>query len=264
MNALAFPSSARHTLDQVDQAALQAPLVLVRTWIGGPDMGTLPENKVESKKLCTGCKREVILSEFPSNGSGRRHTKCKECRAIQNREYRRIHIRELEEKRRNRYHQNPETKKRVLASARKAYAKRDKEKCAAQRRVWHAANKDSCNARQREWCRQNPQKVLAKYIKGKYGLTLDDLQRMIDDQGGRCAACREESVALAMCSVGKGVGSSNTAIDHDHATNQVRGLLCKRCNTAIGFLKDSPLRAERVAVYLRKHAPVLPMIARMG
>lgn len=51
-----------------------------------------------------------------------------------------------------------------------------------------------------------------------------------------------------------------THVDHDHETGQVRGLLCSRCNTAEGCLLGSPIRAERLAAYLRKHAPKLKLV----
>lgn len=39
-------------------------------------------------------------------------------------------------------------------------------------------------------------------------------------------------------------------VDHDHATGEVRGLLCNRCNQAIGLLQDDPLIVRSALVYL--------------
>jgi hypothetical protein len=43
------------------------------------------------------------------------------------------------------------------------------------------------------------------------------------------------------------------AVDHDHSTNKVRGLLCRPCNHAIGLLKDDSRNADRASEYLKAH-----------
>jgi len=43
-------------------------------------------------------------------------------------------------------------------------------------------------------------------------------------------------------------------IDHDHATGQIRGLLCNNCNRAIGLLKDNPQTLRQAAAYLDRFA----------
>ena len=78
------------------------------------------------------------------------------------------------------------------------------------------------------------------------GMTLQDWEAMHLEQGGKCAAC--------------GVESDNFHIDHDHrccpnkraCSKCIRGLLCAACNMALGFIKDSPEVAEKLAHYLRR------------
>jgi hypothetical protein len=84
----------------------------------------------------------------------------------------------------------------------------------------------------------------------KYGLTHTSYARLAKQQNYRCAVCgsvpRPHSAKR---------GERQLHIDHDHATGLVRGLLCASCNSAIGFLKDSPDIAHAVVVYLTEKAP---------
>ena len=63
---------------------------------------------------------------------------------------------------------------------------------------------------------------------GYYGLTCEDYDAIMLKQVGVCAICKER------CITGK-----ELAIDHDHSTNVVRGLLCNKCNQGIGFFNDN-------------------------
>ena len=46
-------------------------------------------------------------------------------------------------------------------------------------------------------------------------------------------------------------------IDHNHITGEVRGVLCMKCNLALGYLRDCPQTAEKASKYLKKFAPSL-------
>lgn len=82
-------------------------------------------------------------------------------------------------------------------------------------------------------------------LRTKYGLTADDLVRMLEAQGGQCAICHRSASAE---SYGK---PKQFAVDHDHKTGRVRGLLCDWCNRGIGFLGEDPDRLIAAAEYLR-------------
>lgn len=77
-----------------------------------------------------------------------------------------------------------------------------------------------------------------------YGLDSHSYQQIIDSQGGRCAICDNDEPG----------GRWNTFhLDHCHESDQVRGLLCHRCNTGLGQFQDDPERLEAAAKYLREH-----------
>jgi hypothetical protein len=62
-----------------------------------------------------------------------------------------------------------------------------------------------------------------------YGMTLLQYESMLAGQGGVCKICKTDQPG----------GQWNVfAVDHDHATGAVRGLLCAKCNAALGALND--------------------------
>jgi hypothetical protein len=79
----------------------------------------------------------------------------------------------------------------------------------------------------------------------KYGITLEEAQKMLADQHNSCALCKKEVQFLP--------GFSNAAhIDHCHSSGKVRGILCGNCNTALGKLGDSVETIKNVLKYLEQ------------
>ena len=85
-------------------------------------------------------------------------------------------------------------------------------------------------------------------LKSLYGVTAEDYEVMAETQEWVCAVCEEHDDRFTEAGV-----PMPLSVDHDHATSKVRGLLCHRCNTAIGLLRDDPKIVDRVAEYLRLH-----------
>ena len=76
-------------------------------------------------------------------------------------------------------------------------------------------------------------------LKHRYNITTDEYAQRLKQQHGKCAICHGD------CPTGK-----QLAVDHDHKTGAVRGLLCTRCNVALGHLGDSVELLARAIVYL--------------
>ncbi|WP_422097507.1 endonuclease VII domain-containing protein [Variovorax sp.] len=91
----------------------------------------------------------------------------------------------------------------------------------------YASNKAAYRARQRR------QRV------ARYGLTPEQLTAILQRQEHQCPICQR---FLSEATV--------PSIDHCHVTNSVRGVLCRRCNSALGMLEESPSNVERALEYL--------------
>lgn len=95
----------------------------------------------------------------------------------------------------------------------------------------------------RERYAANPYPAKARQHLRLYGITLEERDQILRDQGGRCACCGTNDP-----------GKRDWHTDHDHVTNEVRGVLCFRCNTILGSLGDDSsgvaLRCAQFLTYL--------------
>lgn len=80
-----------------------------------------------------------------------------------------------------------------------------------------------------------------------YGITVDEYQRMLEEQGSACKICG-----------GINEDGRELSVDHDHECcpgrkscgKCIRGLLCNPCNRALGYMRDSVVRLEAAVAYL--------------
>jgi hypothetical protein len=94
-----------------------------------------------------------------------------------------------------------------------------------------------------DWQNENPIFRRNGTLKAKYGITQAKYDEMLAAQGGRCAICKGTDFGRKR--------DSFFAVDHDHATGSVRGLLCRGCNHLLGVAKDSVAILESAIAYLR-------------
>ena len=83
----------------------------------------------------------------------------------------------------------------------------------------------------------------AAHLKHAYGVTLEEYDLMLKESCGRCAICERQF----------GDAKNEPCVDHNHETGQVRGLLHRNCNVAIGLLDDNSKLTNLATEYLRKY-----------
>lgn len=120
------------------------------------------------------------------------------------------------------------------------YRKKNRARVAA----WKRGDAQAAQARVRirEWTKKNEsharRRIREWHLKKLYGITIAQYDAMVDKQGGVCRIC--ESLP----------GKRRLGVDHCHDTGRIRGLLCFKCNAAIGFLNDNPTAVIRLLAYL--------------
>lgn len=212
-------------------------------------------------KTCAICKVGKPETDFPSffhKQVGRKvlNSRCRPC----NREYYRIYDRT---KRPKTYHaewrkkRSDERKREAISCARcgkafmrmeltqkslhckPCYVEKLKEQDVIRRSRPEAREKKRLAVK--AWREKNPDRARANDYK-KHGIPADAFDKLNAIQGGKCAICG-----------GAGNGKKRLAVDHDHETGKVRGLLCGWCNRGLGYFRDEHSLLSKAIAYLSAH-----------
>jgi hypothetical protein len=126
-------------------------------------------------------------------------------------------------------------------------------------RAYYLANRDAILARSKAWRESHLEyrkaytrrrqivsadKIADYKLRKTKGITLADHAVLLASQGGVCAICRRPESAR------RNGRPRLMAVDHDHRTGAVRGLLCNACNTALGLFGDDIAVMEAAIAYL--------------
>jgi hypothetical protein len=133
-------------------------------------------------------------------------------------------------------------------AAQRRYRESHKEEIRERARRWRESHKEQLNERARHKWQTNPDLREKRRVQNRlwqrrnvfkkvYGISWADYEVMFERQGGACAICKRTGVTLC--------------VDHCHLTGEVRGLLCSRCNCALGFCSDDPALLLAAAEYLQ-------------
>lgn len=205
-------------------------------------------------RLCTKCAVEKPLSEFSKAPRGKygRKASCKECDAS-----RHAKLTEGRERKKpgkpkgqpkdpaspktcracgvTKTHADFSLSRQATETQNAVYRSECKECSSVRARQWFADNSDRANDNRRRW---NLQKT--------YGLSVTQYNALMRKQGGVCAVCGKSELSEH----GRTGKQFRLAVDHCHRTGAIRGLLCQKCNRAIGLLDDSPALMRKAISYL--------------
>ena len=103
----------------------------------------------------------------------------------------------------------------------------------------------ACNkARSKKYYKEYQASGKARWYKlaRKFGVTQQDYEAMWKEQGECCAICKTKEPR----------GRGDFHLDHNHNTDEARGILCAECNVGIGKLLDSPKVLRSAIAYLEE------------
>lgn len=143
----------------------------------------------------------------------------------------------------------------------RAYAKAHRKEAVERSSAWQASHRDRFNATQREmyhrdvdkqrersrsYHAEHPEKAQNRSLKRKYGINLTQYNALAAEQCGSCSICGR--VPCEDPDVSKTV--QRLVVDHDHETGKIRGLICHKCNRALGLFGDDPSVVSKAAEYM--------------
>jgi hypothetical protein len=123
--------------------------------------------------------------------------------------------------------------------------KRYHENCrdSGKRAAYDASHKGRISELNKIRYRKNPHHFKNKRLKQEYGVTWEWYKAQLDMQGGCCAVCGADPTCQ----------KKMFAVDHDHQTGQVRGIICSRCNVVLDRFDKVPDFAAKAEAYLGQY-----------
>jgi len=113
---------------------------------------------------------------------------------------------------------------------------------------WSPDRRAKYNAYMRDYNRKYPEKGKHSKLMREFGISLDEYYARLKEQDNKCKICLQHESAID----GKTGNVFSLAVDHCHTTKKVRGLLCMKCNRALGLLQDDVTVLQSAINYLKE------------
>lgn len=171
-------------------------------------------------KACSKCNRPLPINQFYCRRTtGKPLPACKKCTLEQKRKYRASN-----------------QGKKARQVERKKYRTKNRARLCAKARAYRKAHPDKAKKRNKPY---NPVVNRLAQVKARYGLDPKEYQDLVTRHNNQCAICGSDD---------------RLVVDHCHDTGKVRGLLCAKCNSGLGFLGDDLESLLKAVAYLRASA----------
>lgn len=134
--------------------------------------------------------------------------------------------------------------KKLTEEEREVSRIRRKEKLKINHHNYYLKNKEILLTKSRKWDEDHKERRTEVWrrsnLKIRFGITLEDYNKMFEDQNGCCAICGIHNSKL----------KRNLHVDHSHETGKIRGLICHKCNSALGSFNDDTTVVKKAVEYL--------------
>lgn len=196
------------------------------------------DRPAEAERRCKTCGVIKPMADFPADPrySGGHTPTCRACRTVQ----------------RDQLHRRPRQHVGMTRPCSKCHNRRDLSEFTKDRRSpdGYSPRCSSCRREDRAAANADPQAARARFLRWKYGITVEQYDEMFAQQGGMCAVCGGAETIK---------GRRWLDVDHCHRTGRVRALLCSTCNRVFGMLAEDPNRIAQLLRYALSHETDAPL-----
>lgn len=120
------------------------------------------------------------------------------------------------------------------------------------RRKYYKENRQYKIAMAKKYREQNREKILHGKRKQTYGISAEQYNKMLKEHNYVCAVCKKPE--MSKINKGQNPDAKNSlSVDHNHKTGQIRGLLCGKCNRALGYLQENVETMLSLISYINKY-----------
>jgi hypothetical protein len=113
---------------------------------------------------------------------------------------------------------------------------------------WYEQNRSRLLEASKKRYKENPDQHKSWILKTKFGITLEQYNRLLKEQNYACAICKKPETVLD----NRNNKPKSLAVDHNHVTGEIRGLLCSQCNRSLGGFQDNPEILKQAISYLKE------------
>ena len=138
-----------------------------------------------------------------------------------------------------------ERKAKLQVRNKKAYEKH-KDSVLERHKQYYREHQDKAREYGKRYYEEHPEVSRRASLKWAHGITPEEYDELLAKQEGKCAICGRGQDDLPR----------RLAVDHNHTTGKVRGLLCDNCNTAVGLLHENLLWTQKMLDYLTGGNPI--------
>lgn len=161
----------------------------------------------------------------------------------QRKAYREANKEKIEQRRKELYPKYSEKAKQRS----KNYYNENKEKVNEQNKIWAENNIEKMKSYKNKNYHKNPTKSRKIRLCSKYKLTHEEYEILMEQAGTNCPICE---TLFDWENRNKG---NRPCIDHCHKSNKIRGIICGKCNAAMGSFNDDISILEKAIQWLNKH-----------
>lgn len=202
-------------------------------------------------KICKVCGRELpatpeFFTTHPTCKYGL-NSKCRECISTYMKERRKRYGKEIDKKNLPYARKWKKEHAEEIKEYQTEWYKNNKKKIEEYSKNYYAEHREEIIEKATLWNKKHPEKAEKNRRKSQlsqYGLTIEEYDKLYDEQNGVCACCGEPQT----------LGCRFLSVDHDHETGRVRGLLCTNCNIGLGHFKDDKEKLKMAIKYLEENS----------